>query len=232
LTHSDKSSDLVLVNALYFKGDWDCKFNPKDTLKQDFYVGKGRTVEVDMMHNISKYAIFSLMGLDAKAIEIPYRGKKMSMIIVLPNQKDGLVKLETDLENFDTATGFNFEREVQVEVAIPKFKIESMHDLNEPLKKFGLQRIFASGGNFSGLTRYKDIFISNVIQKVFIEVKEEVAETGIPTLPSMASCSFPSIERPKFICDHPFLFGIKENLTGIVIFSGKVIQPHFADTEY
>ena len=184
------------------------------------------------MHKVSKYAIFSLMGLDAQAIEIPYRGKRMSMIIVLPNEKDGLAKLETDIEHFDPATGFIFQREMQVDVAIPKFKIESIHNLNEPLKEFGLQRIFNGGESFCGLTRYKDLFISNVIQKVFIEVKEEVAETSIPTIPAISRGSFSSIERPKFICDHPFLFGIKENLTGIVIFSGKVIRPHFAETEF
>ena len=179
------------------------------------------------MHKIWKYPVFSLVGVDAKAIEIPYKGKQMSMLIILPNENDGLVKLEKDMDNFDPTTGFVLEKEADIEIGLPKFRLESTHDLGGPLKQLGLQSLFDGRADFSSISRCKDAFVSNIIQKVFIEVKEEVSEVLPRSIPAMSRGVNQPTERPKFICDHPFLFAIKENLTGIVVFSGKVVQPDF-----
>ena len=177
------------------------------------------------MHKTSKYALCSPNGLDAQAIEMPYKGKRMSMIFILPNKKDGLSKLEADLNKFDSTTGFEFSREVEVKVAIPKFKIESTHELNEPLQKLGLRHMFDGGkADLSGITGLRDLFVSKVIQKAFIEVNEEGAEAAAATGAVVMMKSMP-IGKPTFICDHPFLFMIKDNLTGLVLFSGKVNHP-------
>ena len=184
-------------------------------------------VEYFRMHKIWKYPVFSLVGVDAKAIEIPYKGKQMSMIIILPNEYDGLTNLEKVICNFDPTTGFVLEKETEIEIGLPKFRLESTHDLRGPLKQLGLQSLFDERTDFSSISRCKDVFVSNIIQKVFIEVKEQVSEVSSSSIPSMSREAHQPKERPRFICDHPFLFAIKENLTGTVVFSGKVVQPHF-----
>ena len=177
------------------------------------------------MHKTAKYSICSPKGLNAQAIEMPYKGKRMSMIFILPNQKDGLPQVEADLHKFDSTAGFDFGREIEVEVSIPKFKVESKHELNEPLKKLGLQHMFDSReADFSGITGHRDLFVSTVLQKAFIEVNEEGAEAAAATGAIMMLKSMP-MRKPTFTCDHPFLFMIKDNLTGLVLFSGKVIHP-------
>ena len=145
------------------------------------------------------------------------------MIFILPNTKDGLAKLEADMRTFDVATGFEFDQPVEVEVAVPKFKIESQHELNEPLQNMGLTHMFDPGkADFSGIAGHTDLFISKVIQKAFIEVNEEGAEAAAASAGIMM---FRSLPDERFICDHPFLFVIRDNLTGLIIFSGRVLNP-------
>ena len=175
------------------------------------------------MHKRWHYPVYSLVGVDAKAIEIPYKGKQMSMIIILPNEYDGLGNVEKQIEKFDPTSGFVLEKEIDVEIGIPKFKLESIHDLRGPLKQLGLQELFDTSNDLSGMSRCKNAFVSNIIQKVFIEVKEEVSDLS----PYRGRGIQHSSEISKFICDHPFLFAIKENVTGIVIFSGKIVEPQF-----
>lgn len=175
------------------------------------------------MHKRWHYPVYSLVGVDAKAIEIPYKGKQMSMIIILPNEYDGLSNVEKQIEKFDPTSGFVLENETDVEIGIPKFKLESIHDLRGPLKQLGLQELFDTSNDLSGMSRCKNAFVSNIIQKVFIEVKEEVSDLS----PYRGRGIQHSSEISKFICDHPFLFAIKENVTGIVIFSGKIVEPQF-----
>ena len=179
------------------------------------------------MHKTSDYAFTSLIGVDAQAIEIPYKGRRVSMIIILPNKVDGLAKLESQYSTLDLE--FSNEKisdweEVKIEIAIPKFKIESEHDLNPALKELGMKHMFSGQeADFSGITEEKDLYVSNVLQKAFIEVNEEGAEAAAATA---AILKTRTIAVPKkFISDRPFLFIIKDKLTGVVLFSGKITNP-------
>ena len=133
----DPSTVLVLVNAIHFKGDWDEKFN--DAIEDDFHVSENNTVKAQMMTNSeSKYGYISLDRLDAQAVEIPYKGKRISMIVILPNRDSSLEELETaldvsDLKNFDYT---------EVDLTLPKFKIETSLDLNNVLKDMGMKDMF------------------------------------------------------------------------------------------
>ena len=98
------------------------------------------------------------------------------MIIILPNDYDGLANLEKDIENFDPTTGFVLEKETDIEIGLPKFRLESTHDLSRPLRELGLQQLFKRKTDLSGISRCKDTFVSNIIQKVFIEVKEDISD--------------------------------------------------------
>ena len=183
------------------------------------------------MHKKAKYKICSIDGFHARALQMPYAGDRISMIFILPDNNDGLPKLEEQLNavQFDIDGGRMsriqwFDEERDVKVGVPKFKIESTHDLEDPLKKIGLEHMFdANKADFSGMTGNKDLYVSKVIQKAFIEVNEEGAEASAAAGAAMAAKGFKS--DPLFICDHPFLFMIQDNLTGMILFAGKVTNP-------
>lgn len=212
---------LVLVNAIYFKGDWARKFDPKNTQKGTFHLSDGSKVETDMMYLSSEFKSLHLADLDAQALEMPYKGDRLSMIFILP--QNGLAKTEAALANYDFS-GLTFGRATKHEVHIPKFKIESTHELNDPLKNLGLTDMFdESAADFSGMSDKEELYVSKVVQKAFIEVNEEGSEaaaaTGIIMMTRMM------VLTPQFRCDKPFLYLIKDNLTGLVLFAGRLSDP-------
>ena len=185
------------------------------------------------MHKKAKYKMCNIDGFHARALKMPYAGDRISMIFILPDNKDGLPKLEEQLNavQFDIDGGMMsrihwFDEERDVKVGVPKLKIESTHDLKDPLKKIGLEHMFdANKADFSGITGKKDLYVSKVIQKAFIEINEEGAEASAASGAAMVEKGFRFETDPLFICDHPFLFMIKDNLTGMILFSGKVTNP-------
>ena len=184
------------------------------------------------MHKMDKYNLFNLNQLDAMALEIPYDGHRLTMIFILPNQKDGLKKLEEEFENVDLSVINRAKTprvEKEVAIAIPKFKVESLHNLKDSLQRIGLKHMFdAKQADFSGMTDTKELFVSEVIQKAFIEVTEEGTEASAATAANFQQkSSFNKKNTPEFICDHPFVFMLKDNLTGIILFTGKITNPSF-----
>lgn len=136
-----KSSDLdgdtrmVLVNAIYFKGFWTYQFDPKSTFKAPFYLNEQDTVQVDFMKVKKHFKYGNVPSLDATAIELPYKDSDVSMLIILPNSRTGLSALEAKLHTIDFSEITKKMREQEVNVEIPKFKIEFDIELNEPLSK-------------------------------------------------------------------------------------------------
>jgi len=223
---------LVLVNALYFKGAWLDPFSKTFTRKEEFYTDNGQVVNVDMMHKQGKYNYAELKKLDAKRLVMPYAGKRLSMVLILPNEKDGLMKLEEKLRSVDLFELVNpsprTEYSKNVSLSLPKFKIESTHDLKDPLKRIGVQHMFdRNRADFSGMSGANDLYVDFIIQKAFIEVNEEGSEAAAATALGMLPRSAPRNPEstPEFICDHPFLFMIKDHLTGVILFSGKITNP-------
>ena len=126
---------MVLVNAIYFKGFWTYQFNPKNTFKAPFYLNDQDTVEVDFMKTKNYFKYGSLPDLDATAIELPYKDSDITMLIILPNTKTGLSALEAKLNTIDLAEVSKKLYSQEVNVEIPKFKIEFNIELKEPLEK-------------------------------------------------------------------------------------------------
>jgi len=145
----DTNTALVLINAMYFKGQWATKFN--DSFEGDFQTSKNKIVKAQMMksHSESRYGYLYLEDLKAQAVEIPYKGKKISMIVILPDPESSL----NDLENIFEVTQFNlldFTKE-DVDLILPKFKIETTLNLNDPLKLMGMTDMFQPNlADFSG----------------------------------------------------------------------------------
>ena len=139
----DPSTVLVLVNAIHFKGDWDKKFS--DAIEGDFQVSQNNVVKAQMMTNFkSKYGYLSLNEvLKAQAVEIPYKGRRISMIVILPNRDSSLEELETALEEIsDLKNLLTFNNLRKVHLTLPKFKIETSLDLNDALKNMGMKDMF------------------------------------------------------------------------------------------
>lgn len=128
----DDLTRVILVNALYFKGNWTHPFEKYSTRKKDFYKSKSETVQVDTMHNTDLYNYYESPELNAKFLEMPYEGDDVSMTIVLPNEKDGLQSLENQLDRVLAAPKFKPER---VNVALPRFSIDYKVNLNAVLQK-------------------------------------------------------------------------------------------------
>lgn len=131
----DADTRMVLVNAIYFKGFWTYQFDPKNTFKAPFYLNDVDSVQVDFMKIKKNFKYGFLENLDATALELPYKDSDISMLIILPNKKTGLSALESKLHTIDFAELSNQMYSQEVNVEIPKFKIEFDIELNEPLKK-------------------------------------------------------------------------------------------------
>lgn len=131
----DSLTRMVLVNAIYFKGDWLHQFKKTLTKKEKFYTSNTDSIDVDMMFQEHSFRYADLKSLDAQVLELPYKNKAVSMIIILPKARDGITELEKKLETFDLTTLDKQLHQVDVKVSLPKFKIATTMKLNEPLKE-------------------------------------------------------------------------------------------------
>ena len=215
---------MVLVNAIYFKGDWASQFKTEATQKHPFHISAGKTVDVALMHQRHEFAYSE--NDDMQVLELPYAGIDLSMIVLLPRKTDGIADLEAKLstQNLTAWTGrLGFPK---VDVFLPKFKMTSQFSLNDKLAALGMTDAFSSKADFSGMNGKRDLYISAVIHKAFVEVNEEGTEAAAATAVAI-SCKSERIEPPSvvFRADHPFLFLIRDNHTGSILFLGRITDP-------
>ncbi|MDE2292178.1 MAG: serpin family protein, partial [Elusimicrobia bacterium] len=211
---------MVLANAVYFKGDWADKFDESRTREGDFAAEGGKTVKVPFMSRKGDLRFAKKDGL--AALELPYKGRKLSMLVLLPDAPDGLAAMEQSLDAAELAGVDAALRPEEVLVALPRFQMETSLELSDPLKALGLGAAFGSDADFSGMTGAKDFSIDAVLQKAFVKVDEEGTEAAAATAVVMKATSF----RPPvlFRADRPFLFLIRD-ARGEVLFAGRVADP-------
>ncbi|XP_011808974.1 PREDICTED: serpin B3 isoform X2 [Colobus angolensis palliatus] len=195
---------LVLVNAIYFKGQWQNKFNKENTKEEKFWPNK---------------------DVQAKVLEIPYKGKDLSMIVLLPNEINGLQKLEEKLtaEKLLEWTSLQNMREAHVDLHLPRFKVEESYKLKDTLRNMGMVDIFSGDADLSGMTGSRGLTVSEVLHKAFVEVTEEGAEATAATV--VTGISSPPSTNEEFHCNHPFLFFIRQNKTNSILFFGRFSSP-------
>eukprot|EP00092_Neocalanus_flemingeri_P003991 GFUD01004297.1.p1 GENE.GFUD01004297.1~~GFUD01004297.1.p1 ORF type:complete len:458 (+),score=143.85 GFUD01004297.1:281-1654(+) len=217
---------LVLVNAIYFKGDWAAKFDPQLTKKQDFSVSPTITVKMPMMMQEREFPWAYLDPLASTMVELPYKGDRIVMQVLLPEDRHGLGELEEKLNNYDVQELFakaSFETKVMVQ--LPKFKLEQRIPLTEHLITLGMKDMFTEGvADFSGIDGTRQLFISSVVQKAFIEVNEEGSEAAAATGAVLMFRSGAASPR-HFVADHPFIFYLRDKTTGMLLFQGRVVNP-------
>ena len=216
---------MVVVNAIYFKGDWADKFEKGKTTKQSFYVTSSRTTKVDMMFKHFKKTKYGhIDNLDCSALELPYKGRELSMLILLPNQKDGLSSLEKTLDASHLMSISSSMFGGNVDVSLPKFKLESTFKLNDCLKELGMPDVFdADRADLSGMSTSEQLYVSHVVHKAYVDVNEEGTEAAAATAAVVMKRSMPIVH--KFTADHPFLFVIQDNRIGVPLFIGRFVVP-------
>jgi serpin B len=218
----DEQTRLVLTNAVYFKGNWAVQF-PKDNTKDTpFYINKSDTLDVSMMYQKEKFR-FADCG-DILLLQLPYQGKSLSMVILLPKKIDGICELEKQL-NPDQLDRWRKElRNQEVMVYLPRFKTTCEFALADTLKKMGMKDAFTDAADFSGMAKYEGLYISDVVHKAFVEVNEEGTEAAAATGVTVGVTAMPA-PPPMFCADHPFIFMIQDNSTNSILFIGRVADP-------
>ena len=213
---------MYLINAIYFNAQWKYEFDKEKTHEDNFILSDGSIHKTDFMLVNGSFSYTS--NDDFQAVELPYGDSAFSMVVMLPsgvNKVNDLVN-KLDAENWDTWFNNSIMEKVQVE--LPKFKYGYKDLLNDPLKNLGLGIAFSGGADFTRINPLIDIFISRVIHQTFIDVQEEGTEAAAATIVEMRYES--AIDTPiMFRVDRPFLYFIKENSTGAILFVGNVGKP-------
>jgi len=217
---------LVLVNAIYFKGDWASKFDVKKTTDEDFHLDDGSTKKVPMMRQTKKFQFAILDELSASMLELPYTGDRLSLQLVLPGRGNNLAALEQKLRTADLQQLFDSNKgEDKVAVTLPRFKLEQTIPLTDQLQQLGMTDMFVGGkADFSAIDGSRNLYVSEVVQKAFIEVNEEGSEAAAATGAVMMMRSMP-MPPEEFRADRPFLFFLRDKLTGMLLFQGRVSDP-------
>ncbi len=217
---------LVLTNAIYFKGDWMIQFDKKNTRDAPFAISADKKVNVPMMYLKEKFKYWA--NEDLQVLELPYEREHLSMIVLLPKKADGLVEFEKSLTLDNLNNWLAGLRKREVMVYLPRFKITwGAFELKDVLKDMGMPHAFFwPPADFSGMTVRKDLFISNVLHKAFVEVNEEGTEAAAATAVVMTRSV-----GTVFRANHPFIFMIKDNRAGSILFMGRVVNPAKSEKE-
>lgn len=215
----NQQTQLVLTNAVYFKGQWQFPFRQENTMDSVFVKLDGSKIKVPTMYQKEPFGY--LENQDFQLLELPYQnigqGPGLSMIILLPKKDDGLPRVEEKLENY---LQLPLDQK-EVSVYLPKFKFESAFQLKESLQKLGMTDAFnPRQADFSGITGKQSLTISAVVHKAVVDVNEQGTKAAATTA---------VIEERGvslvFRADHPFLFWIKDNSSGTLLFLGRVVEP-------
>ncbi|XP_063950142.1 serpin-Z10-like [Daucus carota subsp. sativus] len=224
----DEQSKIVFANAIYFKGSWAVPFSDWMTDTFDFHLLNDEKVQVSFMSYYMQQAFINVCDR-FKVLKLPYATCQISMYILLPDAKDALAPL---VDKLATGTGFLEHldipdlSEVRGKYRVPKFKVSFGFDATEALKEFGLREPFIPGGlnTMMDSERNELLYVSNILQKSSIQIDEEGTEASPCTSIAMPPPEVPPLSI-DFVADHPFLFIIREDSTGVVLFVGQVLNP-------
>ncbi|XP_062987995.1 serpin I2 [Elgaria multicarinata webbii] len=217
---------LLLVNALFFKGNWKQMFKVEDTSLMDFRKSDGSVSEIPMMHLQlkTKLGYFSDHNVRYQVLELPYKGEEFSFVLILPAEDVAIEAVEKLITAELIKDWFAGMEEVdEVQISLPRFQVEQTVDLEQTLQHLNVTEIFKSGCDLSGITDAADVHISKAIQKVCIEVNENGSEAAAST--GMHLAIIMSMSQHQFVANRPFLFILKHNPTESIVFMGKFANP-------
>jgi len=228
---------LVLTNAIYFKGTWKWEFDKSDTQEQDFKITPTNIVKTPMMYMKPDKARFNYANLEnLQVLELPYKGDKISMLILLPKQGEDYdyktgkrIVSNYTLKDIDLSVQKLNEYKAQMKetkldaLYLPKFEFDAKYSMKDTLSTMGMPTAFGAA-DFSGMNGKINLQISQVIHQAFIKVDEQGTEAAAATAVGMQLESA-AMPRNVFRADHPFIFIIQEKETGNILFMGRVTDP-------
>ncbi|XP_076318306.1 serpin B6-like isoform X2 [Tachypleus tridentatus] len=212
---------LLILSIVSFKGSWLKEFDESATRLGSFYSFGTNETQVLMMHKKYKFPYGFDPELDAFVLAVPYSGTSFHMIFFLPRESQGLNKLEAvlDLEKFEEV--ISKLHETEVEISIPKFQLDKEYDLEDSLRKLGLTHVFSPGvADFSKFTTTKSLHLSSVKHRALLDVDEHGSKVIVSTASLVETLSL----KPTFTVNHPFMFFIREDQNGVILFLGRINQ--------
>jgi serpin B len=222
---------LVITNAVYFKGKWVKQFDTNKTADAEFRTAPGKTMMVPMMQRTDEDAVFLYAeNSDLQMLSLPYEhstGKQLSMVVLLP-RADNLTGIEASLSADTLSAMLQSAGSQRVMVYLPKFTVKTGYTrMGDTLAAMGMPTAFSAGADFSGMDGRKDLFISDVIHQAFVDVNEEGTEAAAATAVVMRLAAAPGNPAPVpvFRADHPFIFLIRDDETGTILFMGRIANP-------
>jgi len=233
----DPLTRLVITNAIYFKGTWEWEFDKSDTRDKDFYITPENVVKTPMMHMDSDKATFNYADLEKlQILELPYKGDKISMLILLPKQgeaydyeKGEKITYNYNLEDIELSSEKLNEYKSEMQetklsaIYLPKFKFDTKYFMVSTLSEMGMPTAFSMQADLSGIDGSQNLYIQNVIHQAFVQVDEKGTEAAAATSITIGFKS--AMPSNVFTADHPFIFIIQEKETGNILFMGRMTDP-------
>lgn len=219
----DPLTCLVLTNAVYFHGLWQHAFDPVATRDAPFHTADGRAVETPFMHQSAQLELGAAEGL--RILRLPYEGGALACYVLLPDARDGLAELESrlDAETLDSWLASVTPR--RVDCALPRFELTSEFDLGQTLAGMGMPTAFTAEADFTGISEIRELYISRVVHEAYVDVFEEGTEAAAATAVVIKRLTAVPDPSAVFRADHPFLFLIRHEETGAVLFMGRLTDP-------
>ena len=227
------TTKLILVNAIYFNSAWLEPFDKALTREEPFRTGKYERHDVHMMRRTGHFMYGE--NLDAQWLKIPYKIPGFSMLILLPRENESftqLKKLEKKLTPETLASWTSDMNFSKVALRMPRFKDERRYSLTEILQRLGMKLAFTNDADFSGMVEKPVVdghalHIDYVIHQAFIELDEERTEAAAATAVGMMRTSAAIMPEPviEFNADHPFIYCLMDDQTGVILFMGRMEQP-------
>jgi len=214
---------MYLINAIYFKGNWTQEFDPEKTREQDFNLADGSMTTVDMMHR--EDAISHYVSDEAVMVDLPYGDSLYTMSLMMPASEE--TPLNDFIANILSAEQVSEWHEGMAvskrEIGLPRFSMEYEKTLNDILKGMGMEVAFSeTAADFSNINPDKELYISEVKHKTFVEVNEEGTEAAAATSVGIGETS---VGPTPIVFDRPFVFMIRERISGTVVFMGRMGNP-------
>ena len=222
----DSSTRLVLADAIYFKGAWAEPFSKAGTAPQPFHLTATRQADVPLMHHLD--TVRYMENDSFQAVELPYVGAELSLVVLLPRQIEGCGQLEGQLSPAFLSGCLGEMKSQKVELFLPRFKMESGFKLKDTLAKMGMSDAFGPQADFSGMDGTRNLYISAVFHKAWVDVNEEGTEAAAATVVVTSLHAMPMrppAPPPVFRADHPFIFCIRDTRSGSLLFLGRLADP-------
>ncbi|XP_052395401.1 antithrombin-III-like [Carassius gibelio] len=223
----DSNTILVLVNTVYFKGQWKHRFDKENTMNSDFHVSETHKCQVTMMTQERNFQYATIYNDKVMILELPYNGADITMVLILPFEGTTLSEVVENMNLKKLEGWLQDMRETTVSVQLPRFRIEDNFSLKEQLMKMGLEHLFSPGNaSLPGMVADggHNLYISNAYHKAFLEVNEDGSKAAATTAVVTTVRSL-SIYAKDFIADRPFLLLIRKSSINTLIFTGRVANP-------